>query len=70
MSNIFKIKHGWKKPTKENLSPYELGYCDDDKLLYIGKNNEEPTPVGIKLYFYDENGDGNITISTTNSNEN
>lgn len=35
MSNTILIKHGNGVPN-EKLHPYELGYCDDNGLLYIG----------------------------------
>lgn len=39
MGNIFTIKHGSSTPQAGALKPYELGYCTEDGLLYIGLEN-------------------------------
>ena len=36
MSNIIKIKRGASVPTEAQLQEYELGYCTENGLLYIG----------------------------------
>lgn len=35
MSNVIQIKHGSGNPSRK-LKPYELGYSDDERALYIG----------------------------------
>ena len=39
MGNIFTIKHGSSVPQAGALKPYELGYCTENGLLYIGLEN-------------------------------
>lgn len=36
MSNVIKIKHGTTIPKESQLQQYELGYCTENGLLYIG----------------------------------
>lgn len=38
MSNIITIKHGKDKPSTDNLSNFELGFCTGDGHLYINNN--------------------------------
>lgn len=38
MSNIITIKHGANKPSVNNLSNFELGFCTGDGHLYINNN--------------------------------
>lgn len=41
MPNILEIKHGNAVPIDGDLEPYELGYCDSNGFLYIGKQSKE-----------------------------
>lgn len=41
MPNILEIKHGNAIPVDGDLEPYELGYCDSNGFLYIGKQSKE-----------------------------
>ena len=73
MPNILEIKHGNAVPTDGDLEPYELGYCDSNGFLYIGKQSEEgekkveeiklPTNYYTILY-----GSDNYITNATTSN--
>lgn len=50
MSNIIAIKHGTKKPTTENLSNFELGFCTGDGRLYINNNGKIVSPKSDTVF--------------------
>ena len=73
MPNILEIKHGNAVPIDGDLEPYELGYCDSNGFLYIGKQSGEgekkveeiklPTNYYTILY-----GSDNYITNATTSN--
>lgn len=73
MPNILEIKHGNAVPVDGDLEPYELGYCDSNGFLYIGKQSGEgekkveeiklPTNYYTILY-----GSDNYITNATTSN--
>ena len=36
ITNVIQIKRGFEVPKDNDLNPYELGYCLNDEMLYIG----------------------------------
>lgn len=50
MSNIITIKHGTKKPTTENLSNFELGFCTGDGRLYINNKGIVVSPKSDTVF--------------------
>lgn len=72
MPNILEIKHGNAVPVDGDLEPYELGYCDSNGFLYIGKQSEEgeKKTEEIKLptnYYTILYGSDNYIISPTDA---
>lgn len=71
MPNILEIKHGNAVPIDGDLEPYELGYCDSNGFLYIGKQSGEgekkveeiklPTNYYTILYGSDNYLDNSLT---------
>lgn len=47
MGNTITIKHGSRVPTSSSLKPYELGYDENGKCLYIGNPNTNSAPIKI-----------------------
>lgn len=51
MSNIIQVRHGTSVPGDNDLKDYELGYCINNGMLYIGKKDAltgivKAVPVG------------------------
>lgn len=79
MPNILEIKHGNAVPIDGDLEPYELGYCDSNGFLYIGKQSEEgekkveeiklPTNYYTILYGSDNYLDNSLTTHYIDLND-
>lgn len=79
MPNILEIKHGNAVPVDGDLEPYELGYCDSNGFLYIGKQSEEgekkteeiklPTNYYTILYGSDNYLNNSLTMHYINLND-
>lgn len=73
--NTIKIKHGSGVPDGK-LQPYELGFCDDDGMLYIGTPSEEGLAYPLMYNYLSKYGgiiEGDLEINgylTLNPKEN
>lgn len=65
MSNIITIKHGANKPSINNLSNFELGFCTGDGHLYINNNGTiVSTKSGTATVFPGEEIPSNADLNT------
>lgn len=65
MSNVVQIKRGAAAPKQGDLAPYELGYCTDEKALYIGQDSG--APVAVKAAEANQANQANQATQLTNA---
>jgi hypothetical protein len=47
--NTIQIKHGLNPPEDGDLEPFELGYCEKEKCLYIGLISDSGEKIVVKI---------------------